>query len=79
MPWIEQSYGGSLTVANFLYKRKCNAHIGLLFGKYVKRLFLLDLKYQLLCYYSDINFKNPRVIEINVRLKFNLIGNKDRV
>jgi len=79
MQWIEQSYGGSLTVANFLYKRKCNARIGLLFGKYVKRLFLLDLKYQLLCYYSDINFKNPRAIEINVCLRLNTLDNKSCV
>ena len=66
MPWIEQAYSGSLTISYFLYKNKWNATIGLIFGKFIKRLFVLNMENQTLNYYKDTSYKDPHIIELSV-------------
>ncbi len=66
MPWIEETYCGPLAVSSFLYKNKWNATVGLLFGRYVKRFFVLRLDRKALCYYDDICYKNPHEFSLTV-------------
>ncbi len=63
---IESSYCGPANVASLLYKNKWNATIGLLFGRYVKRFFVIKMEKQLFCYYDDIYYNNPHEYPVTV-------------
>lgn len=52
-PWIDASYSGHTKLGATLYKNKWNIGIGILFGRYVKRFFVVDLVEQTFSYYSD--------------------------
>ncbi len=67
---VEPSYCGPKNVSALLYKNKWNATIGLLFGKYVKRFFVLRMDKQLLCCYDDIYYNNPHEYPVSVLLRF---------
>ena len=75
MPWVEENYCGSVHVASFLYKNKWNATIGLVFGRYVKRFFVLKLDKQVFCYYDDICYNHPHEYPFNVCLGHCIIYN----
>jgi len=67
-PWIDENYLGPLQVASYLFKNKVNATVGLIFGRYVKRFFVLKLDKQQFCYYDDIYYKNPHEYPLDVFL-----------
>ncbi len=43
-PYIDRKYKGNLTITGYLYKNKWNASIGLMFGRYIKRYFILNMQ-----------------------------------
>ena len=51
--WISPQYKGELRIHAALLKNKHNASVGLLFSKFVKRYFVLDLEKCTFGYYSD--------------------------
>ena len=57
-PWIEESYCGPLSISAFLYKNKWKATIGLIFGNYTMRFFILRLDKKTFSYYDDTLCKN---------------------
>ena len=75
MTWIEDKYKGPIKVAYHLYKNKWNARITLIFGRYVKRYFVLDLRQRSFCYYNDENLSNSHFISFSVLINL-ILGNK---
>ncbi len=50
---VDADYNGPRVIEAVLYKKKWSATIGLLFGRFVKRHFVLDLDRLTFGYYSD--------------------------
>jgi len=70
MPWIDKRYKGSLIVGFPLYKNKWNSTIGLLFGKYILRHFILYMDQQIFCHHDEAHPKNPHTYDLNVIFLF---------
>jgi len=66
--WMDLNYQGPLVYGAMLYKNKWNAGIGLMFGSYVKRYFVLDLPNRTFSYYSDAKCKSGSVYKFDVFL-----------
>ena len=70
-PWVDPTYVGPTNVSAILYKNKWNATIGLIFGRYVKRYFMIRMDQKKLCCYDDIYFKNGHDYAFDVLLAIN--------
>ena len=68
LAWIDPCYKGPLKVSGTLYKNKWSTGIGIIFGRYVKRFFVLDLENRKFCYYADSSCKSGSVYKFEVML-----------
>ncbi len=74
-PILDASYCGKTLVEGWLHKNKWTATIGLLFGRYVKRYFVIDMTAGTFAYYSDATKKALREqLPLTVSLKGSLLG-----
>ena len=66
LPWSDPSYKGHMKIGAKFYKNKWNIGIGIIFGRYVKRFFVLDLIGQTFGYYSDPSCTNGCLYRFDV-------------
>lgn len=58
-PLILNSYIGDRNVRAVLFKNKWKASIGMMFGRYVQRYFVLDIDTYSFTYYNDYKMEGP--------------------
>lgn len=66
LAWVDPCYKGTLLVQANLYKNKWTAGISVMFGRYTRRFFVLDIQNRTFSYYSDYTCRNGAVYGFNV-------------
>ncbi len=81
MSWLDADYRGELRVTANLLKCKQNAGVGLLFGRFVSRFFVLDLENFTFGYYTDESCvaSGSCVISLGVPLPCDIVGHHRRL
>lgn len=78
--WVDPSYRGRLVVEGSLYKNKWTAQFGMIFGRYVRRFFVLDLQTRTFSFFADSSRQKGCVYDFSVLLLWCLheVGNNAR-